>query len=132
MPRIRRRWLARRLVELALFGGLMLFLVDQYVEPAILNSLQPLQGSNPVLVMERVLKLSLPCMYVWLCMFYIFFHLWLNILAELTRFADREFYRDWWNARTIGEYWRLWNMPVHRWMVKCVHTPLQSLGALWV
>jgi intracellular septation protein A len=27
----------------------------------------------------------------------------LNILAELLRFGDREFYKDWWNARTIEE-----------------------------
>lgn len=22
------------------------------------------------------------------------------------------FSQDWWNAVTIGDYWRLWNMPV--------------------
>lgn len=27
----------------------------------------------------------------------------LNILAELLRFGDREFYKDWWNAKTIDE-----------------------------
>jgi hypothetical protein len=27
----------------------------------------------------------------------------LNILAELLRFGDREFYKDWWNARTVEE-----------------------------
>ena len=42
---------------------------------------------------ERVLKLSLPTLYFWLAMFYVLFHLWLNILAELTTFADREFYK---------------------------------------
>ena len=42
---------------------------------------------------ERVLKLSLPTLYFWLSMFYVLFHLWLNIAAELTTFADREFYK---------------------------------------
>lgn len=28
------------------------------------------------------------------------------------------FYRDWWNANTIESYWRLWNLPVHYWMVR--------------
>ncbi len=23
-------------------------------------------------------------------------------------------WQDWWNATTIGDYWRLWNMPVHK------------------
>ncbi|GJN38653.1 hypothetical protein PR202_gb27716 [Eleusine coracana subsp. coracana] len=36
----------------------------------------------------------------------------LNILAELLCFGDREFYKDWWNAKTVEEYWRMWNMGV--------------------
>jgi len=27
----------------------------------------------------------------------------LNILAELLQFGDREFYKDWWNAKTVEE-----------------------------
>lgn len=27
----------------------------------------------------------------------------LNIVAEVLRFGDREFYKDWWNATTIEE-----------------------------
>ncbi|RWW70934.1 hypothetical protein BHE74_00021355 [Ensete ventricosum] len=34
---------------------------------------------------------------------YSLFMLRLNILAELLRFGDREFYKDWWNAKTIDE-----------------------------
>jgi len=33
------------------------------------------------------------------------FHLHLNVMGELTRFGDREFYKDFWNASTVGEYW---------------------------
>ena len=78
--RIRKGWLLRRIAELVVYVGLLLFLVDQYVEPAILNSLTPLRESRPILVVERVLKLSLPCMYVWLTIFYVFFHLFLNVV----------------------------------------------------
>jgi hypothetical protein len=46
-------------------------------------------------LLERVLKLSVPVLYFWLVMFYMFFHLWMNILAELLCFGDREFYKDW-------------------------------------
>ena len=31
--------------------------------------------------------------------------------------------QEWWNATTIGEYWRLWNMPVHKWMLRHVYFP---------
>jgi len=38
--------------------------------------------------------------------------------AQVLRFGDRVFYKDWWNATTFEEYWRLWNLPVHYWMVR--------------
>ncbi|KAK4479055.1 hypothetical protein RD792_014566 [Penstemon davidsonii] len=96
----------------------------QYINPIVQNSQHPLKG-NLLYAIERVLKLSIPNLYVWLCMFYCFFHLCLeqltcyhvmnakvnvialcrrlNILAELLCFGDREFYKDWWNARTVEE-----------------------------
>jgi len=50
---------------------------------------------------------------IWLLMFYAMFHSWLNFTAELLRFGDRLFYKDWWNAETLDMYWRNWNLPVH-------------------
>jgi hypothetical protein len=37
----------------------------------------------------------LPTRIVFLCR--------LNIVAELMCFGDREFYKDWWNAKTVEE-----------------------------
>ncbi|KAL3675884.1 hypothetical protein R1sor_025832 [Riccia sorocarpa] len=124
---IRKGWILRQFLKLLVFTGLMGFIVEQYINPTIKNSEHPLKGSY-LRALERVLKLSIPTLYVWLCMFYCFFHLWLNILAELTRFGDREFYKDWWNAKTVEEYWRMWNMPVHRWMVRHVYFPCIRAG----
>ncbi len=31
-----------------------------------------------------------------------------NALAEITYFADREFYQDWWNATSIEELYGKW------------------------
>ena len=37
--------------------------------------------------------------------------------------------QDWWNATTIGDYWRLWNMPVHKWLLRHIFAPAQrALG----
>lgn len=58
-------------------------------------------------------------------MFYGFFHLWLNLIAELTQFADRTFYKDWWNALYLDEYWRKWNIPTHYWLLRHVYNPLR-------
>ena len=49
----------------------------------------------------------------WLIGFYNLFHLSLNILAEILYFGDRNFYNDWWNCKSLAEYWRNWNLPVH-------------------
>ncbi|KAI3906459.1 hypothetical protein MKX01_029074 [Papaver californicum] len=119
---IRKRWVTRQLIKLVIFTGVMGFIIEQYINPIVQNSEHPLKG-NLLNAVERVLKLSVPTLYVWLCMFYCFFHLWLNILAELLCFGDREFYKDWWNAKTAEEYWRMWNMPVHKWMVRHIYFP---------
>eukprot|EP00897_Mesotaenium_endlicherianum_P002865 jgi/Mesen1/2606/ME000166S01728 len=117
---VRKGWVFRQLLVLVVFMGLMLFIIEQYINPTIQNSQHPLKG-HFMYSIERVLKLSIPTLYVWLCMFYCFFHLWLNIVAEVLCFGDREFYRDWWNAKTIEE-------PVHRWMVRHVYFPCLRHG----
>ena len=127
-PKIRWRWLLRRFVEAAMIAAFTLFLIEQYIEPTIRNSMIPFDDMNWPKMLERLLKLSIPVLYVWLLGFYLVFHLTLNITAELLRFGDREFYRDWWNAKTLEDYWRLWNLPVHRWMVRTVYFPSLRFG----
>ena len=73
--------------------GLLLVIVEQYLVPTIANSLMPVRQLNWAYIAERVLKLSLPTLYGWVFLFYVLFHLWLNVLAEITLFGDREFYK---------------------------------------
>lgn len=126
--RFRLRWALWNTVKLGACLCLMLFLAEQYIEPTIRNSIKPMQELNWVILVERVLKLCIPTLYIWLVMFYAVFHVWLNILSEILGFGDREFYKDWWNAETIGDYWRLWNMPVHKWMLRHVYYPAMQIG----
>ncbi|KAK9805410.1 hypothetical protein WJX73_002289 [Symbiochloris irregularis] len=126
--RMRGRWVLWYLARGVAICGLLLVIVEQYLVPTIANSLVPLRQLNWPHIAERVLKLSLPTLYGWVFLFYVLFHLWLNVLAEVTLFGDREFYKDWWNATTIGDYWRLWNMPVHKWMLRHVYYPSLRLG----
>ena len=72
-----------------LFG---LFITEQYVSPTIMNSYGAFNELQWLQMFERLLKLSVPCLWGWLIIFYTLFHLLLNITAELTRFGDREFY----------------------------------------
>jgi diacylglycerol O-acyltransferase 1 len=61
-------------------------------------------------------------------MFFLIFHAWTNLFAEFTRFADRRFYADWWNAGDLGEYWRKWNHPIHNWLIRHCYYPLVRRG----
>ena len=45
---------------------------------------------------RNTLLLQVPNHLLWLLFFYWFFHSVLNMMAEILRFADREFYKDWW------------------------------------
>ncbi|KAI7841389.1 hypothetical protein COHA_005007 [Chlorella ohadii] len=126
--RFRARWMAKKLVQLSASLGLMLFVTEQYIQPTIDNSLRPMREMDWLRMLERMLKLSIPTLYWWLAMFYTLFDLWLNIVGEVLRFGDREFYKEWWNATTVGEYWRLWNQPVHKWMLRHVYFPCLRAG----
>mmetsp|Transcript_85978 Transcript_85978/g.248270 ORF Transcript_85978/g.248270 Transcript_85978/m.248270 type:complete len:245 (-) Transcript_85978:52-786(-) len=125
---IRKRWLAKRVGELVMCVLLMSVIAEQFVVPTLRNSSVPMQSHDVLRIFIAVMKLALPNVYLWLFMFYGLFHLWLNIVAELTYFGDRLFYREWWNATKLEDYWRLWNLPVHNWLVKHVFLPTINAG----
>lgn len=75
------------------------------------------------------LKLALPMMVNYLLIFYIMFECVCNGFAEFTRFADREFYEDWWNSKSMDEFSRRWNKPVHSFLLKHVYaSSITSFG----
>jgi diacylglycerol O-acyltransferase-1 len=127
-PRIRRRRLVFLLFKAIVLTGALLAGVQQYITPLGNNSIVAIRTGNIVSVVERVLKLAVPNMMIWLVGFYVVFHLQLNIVAEVTRFADRLFYRDWWNSSNLDNFWRTWNLPVHNWIKHTVYLPLVSAG----
>ncbi|CAN7988050.1 unnamed protein product [Ixodes hexagonus] len=126
--RIRKRFLFRRFLESLLLFQLILALAQQWIVPIMQNSLKPFHEMNFPAMLERLLKLAVPNILIWLVMFYWFFHSTLNTLAELMRFADREFYRDWWNAETVQYFWQNWNIPVHQWCLRHLYKPLVNAG----
>jgi diacylglycerol O-acyltransferase len=135
---IRIRVLLRYIGEFAFCVILQFILIEQYITPLLNNAISGVNeriDSNYDIVsmlwflLERLLKLSIPNLYIWLLMFAEIFHCYLNILAELTRFGDRKFYLDWWNATSIRDYWQKWNQPVHNWLLRHLYRPFrQHLG----
>lgn len=113
--------------------ALLVFLLAQVVSPTLdrlVEDLSTTEGAiySPRFLGEYLLKLAIASTYIWLLVFYGYFHLFFNLLAEVFRFGDRVFYRDWWNSSNVSSYWRLWNLPVHYWLVRHLYFPCLRRG----
>lgn len=107
--RIRKRTLAKRLFEMVVGNIGMLYLIHQHMIPIGEEACVAFSEKNYFEVFEHTLHMAVPAAYLWLLIFLLLFHSYLNFWAELTRFADRRFYSDWWNAGDLSEFWRKWN-----------------------
>uniref|UniRef100_A0A8C2FU45 O-acyltransferase n=1 Tax=Cyprinus carpio TaxID=7962 RepID=A0A8C2FU45_CYPCA len=113
-------------------GFLLRRLFEMVGNCTLLYSVKPvfiLQEMDYSRMTERLLRLAVPNHLIWLIFFYCFFHSSMNFVAELLRFGDREFYRDWWNSETITYFWQNWNIPVHKWCLRHFYKPLLRRGA---
>lgn len=118
---------------LAIFGVIFLmFIISQ-------NSLYPLACemvelkdeplSDKLRLFPMLLLDFIPSFFlVFFLNFYLIWDAILNCIAELTRFGDREFYGPWWNCITWDEFSRLWNVPVHKFLLR--HVYHSSISAL--
>ncbi|KAI0083952.1 MBOAT, membrane-bound O-acyltransferase family-domain-containing protein [Irpex rosettiformis] len=81
----------------------------------------PLTPTPDQSFLRSLLDLALPFMIAYLLLFYLIFECICNGFAELTRFADRQFYEDWWNSTSWDEFSRKWNKPVHTFLLRHVY-----------
>jgi len=123
-PRTKRIRLGYALKECMLFLGsifMVYIIVMQYIDPVIREQ----QNKNATQVFRSVLRICVPWFITWLLASFAIFHALLNLIAELTYFGDRLWYREWWNSQSFEEFWKLWNRPVHYWLLR--HVYFQSL-----
>lgn len=131
---INKTFLILRIIEFLFLVQLQLALFQQWMMPTIEQAIPHMAGhvengtvyDSSYHVVDLFMRLAVPNHFLWLIMFYFLFHSLLNATAELLRFADREFYRDWWNADTIPFFWKAWNIPVHKWCLRHVYKPIIS------
>mmetsp|Transcript_23842 Transcript_23842/g.27594 ORF Transcript_23842/g.27594 Transcript_23842/m.27594 type:complete len:757 (-) Transcript_23842:212-2482(-) len=134
-PRLmRRNWIRilTLVVRLFLCNVVIVFLITQIISPNLAKLTKDLDNGAKVfsfnIFVDYLLKLALASTYIWLLVFYSYFHVFFNLLAEITLFGDRVFYKDWWNSSNVSAYWRLWNLPVHYWLVRHLYFPCIRLG----
>ncbi|KAI1814958.1 MBOAT-domain-containing protein [Poronia punctata] len=112
----------------ATFGCIFLLTVisEEFILPVLQDSQTRLD--NTTLVSEKLLILSesiswllFPFMLTLLLVFLVIFEYVLGAFAEITRFADRHFYSDWWNCADWMEFSREWNVPVYSFLRRHVY-----------
>ncbi|KAK8221425.1 MBOAT, membrane-bound O-acyltransferase family-domain-containing protein [Phyllosticta capitalensis] len=125
-PRIRKHEVFYKI--LAVFGNIFLltFITEQYVMPVLDIADEQLQTSQDfaegaLILAETISRLLFPFMIIFLLVFLVIFEYVLGAFAELTRFADRQFYHDWWNSRDFSAFSRNWNVPVHHFLRRHVY-----------
>lgn len=124
------RWVfaAKRIGEAIGLSVFIWLATAQYAAPVLRNSLGTMAVLDYPSIVERLMKLSTISLIVWLAGFFALFHSFLNALAEVMKFGDRQFYEDWWNSTTMKSYWSTWNKPVYHFMRRHIYSPLVGRG----
>ena len=76
---------------------------EEFILPVLDESHIRLQNAptwidSSLIFAETVSKLLFPFMVIFLLVFLVIFEYLLGGMAEITCFADRQFYSDWWNS----------------------------------
>ncbi|KAK3988353.1 hypothetical protein QBC44DRAFT_104447 [Cladorrhinum sp. PSN332] len=120
----------------AIFGCIFLLTVisEEFILPALTDASHRLDPSirtpdTPLAPLEVLLVLSetiswllFPFMLTFLLVFLVIFEYVLGACAEITYFADRHFYSDWWNSTDWMEFSREWNVPVYSFLRRHVYS----------
>jgi sterol O-acyltransferase len=92
---------------------------ERYCIPQFENISQ--EPNNAKVLIQSVFNSMIPGTLVFVFGFFGLLHCWLNAWAELLLFADKQFYRDWWNSNSFGEFYPKWNGVVHDWLYNYVY-----------
>jgi sterol O-acyltransferase len=113
---------------IATFGCIFLLTVisEEFILPVLQESEARLLNTTSVLerlliLSESISSLLFPFMLTLLLVFLVIFEYVLGAFAEITRFADRHFYSDWWNCSDWMEFSREWNVPVYSFLRRHVY-----------
>ena len=105
-PRTERiQWAELFYKTLAVFGCIFLLTIisEEFITPVLKDSAIRLEGVHKwteigLILAETISLLLFPFMITFLLVFLVIFEYVLGAFAEITCFADRHFYSDWWNS----------------------------------
>ena len=122
------RWLELFYKTLAVFGCIFLMTIisEEFITPVLADSAIRLKhvntlGDRSLILAETTSLLLFPFMIIFLLVFLVIWEYLLGAFAEITCFADRNFYEDWWNSSDWLEFSREWNIPVYHFLRRHVY-----------
>ena len=142
---LKTQWMELFWKTLAVFGCIFLLTLtsEEFIVPVLNDSAIRLEGISSwtdmgLILAESISLLLFPFMVTFLLVFLVIFEYVLGAFAEITCFADRHFYSDWWNscdwygcpsglnnlpfAYSLRlEFSREWNIPVHHFLRRHVY-----------
>lgn len=99
------QWMELFWKTLAVFGCIFLLTItsEEFIVPVLHESALRLEGIDSwsemgLILAESISLLLFPFMVTFLLVFLVIFEYVLGAFAEITCFADRHFYSDWWNS----------------------------------
>lgn len=114
---------------LAIFGVIFLLTIvsEEFILPVLKDAALRLENVEALseiglILAESISMLLFPFMITFLLVFLVIFEYVLGAFAEITCFADRHFYSDWWNSTDWLEFSREWNIPVHHFFRRHVYS----------
>lgn len=130
-PKIRWSFVFDRTIGILVIVSMIYINIDMYMFPVI-------RQIRTVPFFDAFTKLLLPISLTTILLFFLVFEYILHWFAEITRFADRHFYSDWWNSVDYAEFARKWNNPVHKFLqhhvyLACItkHGWSKTAAAFW-
>lgn len=110
-------------VEVGLAIFYLAFIYEHFVSPMVFDT----QYQERKQIIKNTIKATLPGILFFITGQYLLLHAWLNAWAEMLRFADRLFYKDWWNSTTYQVYYRTWNVVVHDWLYTYIYKDMYEI-----
>ncbi|XP_063964451.1 sterol O-acyltransferase 1-like [Lytechinus pictus] len=122
------RWDVVRINFLQVLGCLFytFYLFDCFCIPLFKNFNEDLLSMKGLA--RAIFTCMLPATLMLLLAFFAILHSWFNAFAEMLRFADRQFYKDWWTCKNYSTYYRTWNIVVHDWLYTYIYRDCQLAG----
>ena len=122
------RWSELAFKTSAVFGCifLMCLISEEFISPVLADAAirlrhWPTVEDKALILAETISLLLFPFMITFLLVFLVIWEYLLGAFAEITCFADRHFYSDWWNSSDWLEFSREWNVPVYHFLRRHVY-----------